>query len=213
MADDEIVPGGPNTINQSAFDPTDAASTELEHDEKLGIIPSWITHRHELNEAEQENIVIGSVWAYRQNRRSIITILDEDFMRALHKRMFGRVWRWAGKFRDTERNIGMAPYQITTDLRNLIDDTKVWIGQFTYSPEEILARFYHRLVAIQPFPNGNGRHARLLTDLLAVRLGVEPLTWGSGNQTTIDELRNRYIGALQQADRGRVKALIDFIRS
>ena len=113
----------------------------------------------------------------------------------------------------TEKNIGVAPFQIAPDLRNLLDDAKVWLELGSYPPDEILARFHHRLVAIHPFANGNGRHARLMADLLASRLGAAPLTWGGRELTTTSALRTRYIDALHFADRGQYKALIDFMRS
>lgn len=188
-------------------------STPLDEEEKEGLIPSWVTFRRELNEVEQENIAIATVWAFRQVRRPSMEILNEQFIRNLHKRMFGRVWKWAGTFRNTEKKIGVAPYQIAPDLRNLLDDAKAWLEFESYPPDELLARFHHRLVAIHPFANGNGRHARLMADLLASRLGLAALTWGGRELTTTSELRTRYIDALHLADRGQYKALSEFMRS
>jgi len=191
----------------------DDVSTPLSEEERQGLIPSWVTFRHELNEVEQENIARATVWAFRQVRKPNTEILNEQFIRSLHKRMLGSVWKWAGTFRTTEKNIGVAPFQIAPDLRNLLDDAKVWLELGSYPPDEILARFHHRLVAIHPFANGNGRHARLMADLLASRLGAAPLTWGGRELTTTSALRTRYIDALHFADRGQYKALIDFMRS
>jgi len=188
-------------------------STPLDEEEKQGLIPSWITFRHELNEVEQENIARATVWAFRQVHKPSLEILSEPFIRSLHKRMLGSVWKWAGTFRTTEKNIGVAPYQIAPDLRNLLEDAKVWLEFGTYPPDELLARFHHRLVAIHPFANGNGRHARLMADLLASRLGVAALTWGGREITTTSELRARYIDALHLADRGQYKELVEFMRS
>ena len=148
------------------FDQDDAA-TPLTLEEREGLVPSYITLRRELNEAEQANILEAEEWAFARKR----DMLSEQFLKTLHKRMFGRVWRWAGEFRLTERNLGVAPHRIAIDLRKSLDDCRFWIENGTYPADEIAARFHHRLVWIHPFPNGNGRHARLATDLLLAGLG------------------------------------------
>ena len=152
----------------------DNASTALTHEEREDLIPSYITLRRELNEAEQTNILEAEEWAFTRKR----DVLDEGFLKGLHKRMFGRVWRWAGQFRQTERNIGVDAYRVQMDLRQLLNDCRYWIENDTYPADEIAARFHHRLVLIHPFPNGNGRHARLATDLLLTRLGHPRFSWG-----------------------------------
>ncbi|GBL46679.1 conserved hypothetical protein [Sulfuriferula multivorans] len=187
----------------------DDASTPLTAEERDGLIPSYVTLRHELNEAEQANILEAEQWAFARKRK----VLDERFLMALHKRMFGRVWRWAGKFRHTERNVGVAPYRIATDLRQLLDDCRYWIGHGTYLPDEVCTRFHHRLVAIHPFPNGNGRHARLATDLLLVALGRPRFTWGRTNLVDPGETRHAYVAALRAADGRDIKPLLEFVRS
>ena len=187
----------------------DDASTPLTAEERDGLIPSYITLRHELNEAEQANILEAEQWAFARKR----DVLDERFLTALHKRMFGRVWRWAGKFRLTERNVGVDPYRIATDLRQLLDDSRYWIAQGTYPLDEICARFHHRLVAIRPFPNGNGRHARLATDLLLVALGQSRFSWGRTSLVTSSETRHAYVAALRAADARDIGPLLEFVRS
>ncbi|MHB1332783.1 MAG: mobile mystery protein B [Sulfuriferula sp.] len=187
----------------------DDASTPLTTEERDGLIPSYVTLRHELNEAEQANILEAGQWAFARKRN----VLDERFLMALHKRMFGRVWRWAGKFRHTERNVGVDPYRIATDLRQLLDDCRYWIEHGTYLPDEICTRFHHRLVAIHPFPNGNGRHARLATDLLLVALGRPHFTWGRTNLIDAGETRHAYVAALRAADGRDIKPLLEFVRS
>jgi Fic-DOC domain mobile mystery protein B len=187
----------------------DDAATPLTHEEREGLIPSYITLRHELNEAEQANILEAEGWAFARKR----DVLDEKFLKTLHKRMFGRVWQWAGEFRLTERNIGVAPYRIGVDLRNLLDDCRYWIEHSTYPPDEIAARFHHRLVLVHPFPNGNGRHARMATDLLLIALGGQRFSWGRVNLVNVGETRQRYIAALRAADDHDLAPLLLFMRS
>jgi len=187
----------------------DEASTPLTHEEREALIPSYITLRRELNEAEQTNILEAEEWAFTRKRN----VLDEELLKSLHKRMFGRVWRWAGLFRQTERNIGVDAYRIQMDLRQLLDDCRYWIENNTYPPDEIAARFHHRLVLIHPFPNGNGRHARLATDLLLTRLGHPRFSWGQVNLVNPGETRQIYVAALRAADNYDIQPLLDFVRS
>jgi len=187
----------------------DNASTPLTEEEQQDLIPSYITLRSELNEAEQANILEAEEWAFTRKR----DVLDEKFLKTLHKRMFGRVWRWAGKFRQSERNIGVDAYRIPNDLRQLIDDCRYWIENGTFDPDEIATRFHHRLVLIHPFPNGNGRHARLMTDLMLTTLGRPRFTWGRVNLVDTSETRKTYIAALRAADAHDYDPLLEFVRS
>ncbi len=187
----------------------DDASTPLTPEEREALIPSYITLRAELNEAEQANILEAEEWAFGRKR----DVLDERFLKTLHKRMFGRVWRWAGEFRLTERNIGVDPYQVAIDLRNLLDDCRYWIEHGTYESDEIATRFHHRLVSIHPFPNGNGRHARLATDLLLAKLGHPRFSWGRVNLVDPGETRQAYVAALRAADNHDIGPLLEFVRS
>ncbi|MEI8388303.1 MAG: mobile mystery protein B [bacterium] len=187
----------------------DESSTPLTEEEKNELIPTWITLRKELNEIERAGILNAEKWVFSRKQKNILT---EDFIKKLHKKMFGDVWSWAGRFRTTERNIGVPAWQIVNDLRNLLEDTKCWIENETYPPDEIGARFHHRLVWIHPFPNGNGRHSRLMTDILMKDLGQPRFSWGEGSLLESSELRNKYIQALKAADNGQFKLLLDFVR-
>lgn len=187
----------------------DDAATPLEPEEREGLLPSYITLRRELNEAEQQNIGEAQRWAFSRRRNT----LDEAFLRRLHKRMFDDVWRWAGEYRTTARNIGIEAWQIGTQLRQLLEDVQYWVDHTTYPADEIAARFHHRLVWIHPFPNGNGRHARLAADLLAVQLGQKPFTWGRVSLVTAGETRRRYVAALRAADNHDIGLLLEFVRS
>jgi Fic-DOC domain mobile mystery protein B len=184
-------------------------ATPLTPEEMRDLMPAHIAYRRELNEAEQENIARAQDWALKRRR----DLLNEKFVRELHRRMLGDVWRWAGKFRTSERNLGIAFYEIPVALRQLLDDTKAWIEYKTYPRDEIAVRFHHRLVQIHPFPNGNGRHARLMADLLVMELKGERFSWGSANLQDAGEVRQRYIAALQAADGHDIGPLLAFARS
>ncbi len=188
---------------------TDDAATPLSEEEKQGLIPTWITLRNELNEVERAGIIKAEKWVFTKNQKNILT---EDFIKKLHKKMFEDVWNWAGKFRATERNIGVEPFQIPIKLRMLLEDTKFWIENKTYPPDEIGARFHHRLVWVHPFPNGNGRHSRLMTDVLVKNLGQQRFSWGAGNLVEVSKLRTQYIQALRAADNCQYSLLLDFVR-
>jgi len=187
----------------------DGDSTPLTEDEEVQLIPSNITLRSELNEAEQRNILDAELWAFGQRRN----VLSENFLKQLHKRMFGRVWHWAGQFRQSERSIGVEPFRISMDLRQLIDDCQYWVEHSKYEPDEIAARFSHRLVQIHPFPNGNGRHSRIAADLLLVSLGQERFSWGQATLVNVSDTRRMYIDALHAADRRDYEPLLNFVRT
>jgi Fic-DOC domain mobile mystery protein B len=184
-------------------------ATPLDADELASLIPGHITTQSELNEWEQLNIVHGENWARRQHKG----ILNEAFVRQLHKQMFGETWKWAGEFRKSDKNIGVHWLMIGVELKKLLDDAHYQVEHASYRPDEIAVRFHHRLVAIHPFPNGNGRHARLMADLLVERLGQPRFTWGSRSLVDASETRQRYIAALQAADARDIAPLLDFVRS
>jgi Fic-DOC domain mobile mystery protein B len=191
------------------FDQPDDHATPLTTEERQALLPAHIAFRHELNIAERENIFRGENWANRSRRN----LLDEKFIRQLHRQMFGDVWRWAGVFRTTEKNIGINYWEVPAALRMLLGDARVWIDQQVYPRDEIALRFHHRLVQIHLFPNGNGRHARLVADLLVVQLGGERFSWGRGSLGNPGALRRRYIGALRAADDHDIAPLLDFARA
>jgi Fic-DOC domain mobile mystery protein B len=188
-------------------EPVDA--TPLAPEERSGLIPSDISYRRELNLAEQENIARALTWATARRR----DVLSERVLMQLHRRMFGDVWRWAGRFRTTERNLGIPPYEIPMALRDLLADVRVWVEHGVYPPDEIAVRFHHRLVAIHPFVNGNGRHSRLMADLLVQQLGGQLFTWGRTKLQDATDLRARYVSALRSADAHDIGPLIRFARS
>ncbi|MBC7678985.1 MAG: mobile mystery protein B [Pseudorhodobacter sp.] len=188
-----------------------SGSTPLETDELTGLRPSWVATRGDLNEAEQANI-LGARGLRRWRAPDIEYLLDDLHARRLHKDMFGDVWSWAGKYRITERNIGVDPQHIAVSVRDLLADARYWFAAGDVGVEAA-SRFHHRLVQIHPFPNGNGRHARELTDLLQLAVGGATLSWGGADLGAADEVRGRYIAALRAADAGDIAALTAFVQT
>ncbi len=189
-------------------------ATPLDPGEIAGLIPSDISHQGQLNQAEQQNILRGELWVFERKQKDI---LSEVFVKRLHKKMFGDVWRWAGSFRKSNKSIGIDWHQIPIELHKLFDDTKYWIEHGTYEWQELATRFHHRLVWIHPFPNGNGRFSRTYTDLLLSSHGHERFTWGSvGDSGKIEDegpLRKKYIAALKDGDQKNYKQLMKFVVS
>lgn len=187
--------------------------TPLEEDEIEGLLLKTISTQGELDQIEQQNIEKGILWSINQKPKPV-DILTEGFIKKLHVQMFGEVWSWAGKFRQTNKNIGSEWPKIAIDLKQLLEDTAFMIKNNTYDPDEIVIRFKHRLVCIHCFPNGNGRHSRIMADILAEKLlKIEQYTWGLENIVRAGETRDNYISVLRQADRGNFSPLIEFARS
>ena len=187
-------------------------ATPLDPDEAAGLVPKHITHQGDLNAWEQANIFQANRWAIRQTKRDL---LDEGFVRDLHRQMFDKTWLWAGTFRKSNKNIGADWTQVAVKLRDLLDNTRYQIEHEVFGPQELAVRFHHQLVWIHAFANGNGRHARLMADLLAMRWGVGRLSWGGGSDslTSVGDLRARYLSALRAADQGQYADLIAFASS
>ena len=187
--------------------------TPLDEDEKEGLKIKSITTQKELDEFEQLNIEKAVEWTIHANLK-LEKILTEKFIKGVHKKMYGDVWKWAGEFRKSDKNIGIKWTQIGLELKNLIDDTKYWIENKTYLPEEIAIRFKHRIVAIHCFPNGNGRHSRILADIIMESIfGKEIFSWHKSNMVKADETRKSYIAALREADNGIINPLIEFAKN
>ena len=188
----------------------DDHATPLEPSERNDLIPTHISLKSELNELEQKNIASADRWAFGRKHY----ILRDRFLKGLHRRMFSQVWKWAGKYRTTERNLGVKPYLIETELRQAIDDAKYWIENKTYTRDEIAVRFHHRIVSIHPFPNGNGRWSRLVADLLIKQLGGKRFSWGGdADLRTAGKARDEYIAALRAADNHDFGPMLKFARS
>ncbi|PCJ33075.1 MAG: cell filamentation protein Fic [Gammaproteobacteria bacterium] len=185
-------------------------ATPLDPDEMADLRFKHVTTRGELDQLEQANIDEGMQWLKKQKSPDVLT---EVFACDLHKKLFGKVWKWAGTFRKTEKNIGIDPIQIATQLRQLLDNTKYWVENNTYPPKELAARFHHSLVYIHLFPNGNGRHARIMADAILTKLMDEAqIDWAGGYKLDrMNERRSQYIAALRKADGHDFDALFEFV--
>jgi Fic-DOC domain mobile mystery protein B len=187
--------------------------TPLDEDEKEGLLVKTISTRGELDEFEQANIQQAIEWTLKNNFTKG-EILKEDFVLLVHKKMFEEVWYWAGSVRKTNKNIGVDKFQISTELKILFDNYTYWIDNKTFSPDEIAIRFSHRLVKIHVFPNGNGRHSRLMADILISNLFNKPVfTWGRTDLSKGGGVRKKYLEAIYDADKGNLQPLIDFART
>lgn len=189
--------------------PVGDGHTVLSDEDREGLIPTYITSRGELFDAEQRNI------SKAQLRRppKLERFLDDKSLRDLHRVMFDDVWTWAGRYRTRETNFGIDPTGIPTAVRNLVADAKVWVEFSTFEPDELAVRFHHRLVFIHPFPNGNGRHGRMAADYLVRALGRHRFSWGADVLDGADEVRRNYHQALQKADRDDYADLVAFARA
>lgn len=183
--------------------------TELSDEDHRGLIPTYIATRGDLYEAEQLNIARALIL----RAPTAAQLLDDKYLRDLHRAMFDQVWNWAGRYRRLETNIGKAPSEIPVAVRTLVDDAAAWIEFETYEADEIAIRFHHRLVAIHPFPNGNGRHGRIAADYLITALGRNAFGWGATLGLETPDLRLAYQTALQTADRGNIEEVQAFARS
>jgi Fic-DOC domain mobile mystery protein B len=184
-------------------------ATPLDPNELGGIKHKHITTQAELNQLEQVNIASGLRWLERQRSN----VLTDNFATTLHSRLFGDVWDWAGTFRRTGKSVGIDPIHIPVELHTLMGDAQYWTDNKTYPPSEAAVRFHHRLVKIHPFPNGNGRHARIMADaMLESVYKVKPIDWTAGQDLQkIGPRCSAYIAALKAADRDDIGPLIEFI--
>lgn len=193
-------------------------ATPLDPEDAEQLIPTWVATRADLNAVEQANIGQAVVWASsRSGPTTLGDLLAEPMMRELHARMFGDVWKWAGKYRKHDTNIGVYWPYIQTQVCDLIADVAAQtanVDAVPWSPDELAVRFHHRLVVVHPFPNGNGRHARLAADLLVSRLGRPTFTWGAEDLSSTGESRSSYLAALRHADGSSdYQPLVSFARS
>lgn len=203
------------TFIVSTIGPESDGATPLDEDDLEGLIPDFVATRGDLNVVESENITKALPWARAQAaQRGPGAVVDYAFLFELHKRMFGDVWTWAGTQRRKGTNIGVDPAQIPEQAKQAIDDARYWHENATYSADELAARLHRRLVAVHPFPNGNGRCTRLMADLYLLSTGEPAFTWGAGGNLDEDwDARQIYLDALRAADGDDYEPLVDFARS
>jgi Fic-DOC domain mobile mystery protein B len=186
-------------------------ATPLDYNELNGLLPTHITTRGELDFLEMENIKQAIMWSEKLKTTDILNI---EFICKLHNKMFSNVWKWAGRFRKSQKNIGIPYIHIEVELQKLCDDAQAWLEYNTYSPDEFAARFHHRLVFIHPFSNGNGRHARFMADLILEKLfTAEVFSWGGESLANHNKSRDEYVKALKLADEHDYSKLLEFVRS
>lgn len=185
-------------------------ATPLDPDEADGLIPEHISTQGELNQWEQQNILEGERWAFGRRHPEILV---PAFLRELHKRMFGQTWKWAGKYRTSGKNIGIESTSIAPAIKDLCEDVKTQLASKVWPVDEIAARMHHRLTLIHPFPNGNGRFSRTMTDLMLVANGAERFSWGAGDLAAKGQIRQQYLEALRAADGKDYSKLLAFVRS
>jgi Fic-DOC domain mobile mystery protein B len=198
-------------LNQKYSD----GNTSIRPEEAEQLIPK-ISTLAELNEYEAVNILRAREWAFDNRTMKSNDPLDEVYVRVLHHRMFDNVWKWAGTYRQTERNIGCDPKEIVQRIPQLLANARYWLENKTLPVDEALLRFHHQLTKIHPFANGNGRHARMIADIAAVKHGQAEFTWGAGKDlVAAGDARTRYLAALRalDADENDLKSLFNFARS
>lgn len=187
--------------------------TPLDEDEKEGLLIPSIATRGELDEFEQQNIEQAVQWTLKRTFKQE-EIFTEPFIKEVHEKMYDEVWAWAGEFRKTNKNIGVDKWQVPLELKALLGDAIYWINNKVYEPDELVVRFKHRLVSIHCFPNGNGRHSRLMADIIIQKVFKLPVfTWGAGDLVHAGDARKKYLDGIKAADNGDYKPLIKFARS
>jgi Fic-DOC domain mobile mystery protein B len=188
-------------------------ATPLTPEEQLDLIPS-LTTRAQLNEFERLNILEARKWAMRPSGLRRDDLLGDGFGRELHRRMFNQTCRWAGQYRRTEKTIGWEVPGIAEGVRNAFEDAKAQLQFESYPRHEVAVRLHRQLVKIHPWPNGNGRHSRLMADVLVAARGGEALTWGAGADPAPEGgIRKRYLAAVRAADQQEFEPLLNFARS
>ncbi len=187
--------------------------TPLNEEERDGLLILSLATKHELDEFEQQNIEAAMLWTLMRNFKRE-TIFSEPFVKEVHKKMYGNVWEWAGDFRKSNKNLGVDWWKVGIELKHLLDDVTYWVAHTTFSPDEIAIRFKHRIVSIHCFPNGNGRHSRLMADIIIDKIFKRPIfSWGANNHSKKINSRTGYLKAIKAADKGNYKLLLAFARS
>jgi Fic-DOC domain mobile mystery protein B len=191
-------------------------NTPLHPDDAAQLIPNLATRR-ELHEWERQNILQAQTWAFGPRVMGQRDPLDEKYVRELHRRMFDATWKWAGHYRTRDGiNLGCPFAEVQQRIGGLLGNVRFWVEHQTFPVDEIAVRFHHQIVGqIHAFPNGNGRHARLISSVLVVKLGRPRFTWGRETLVDPGPARQAYLEALHAADNGEnsIRQLVLFARS
>lgn len=175
------------------------------------VIPALFIPKSEfvLHPGVGEYVTETEAWTSAQKS----SVFDERVLKALHKKMFGHIWHWAGEFRLSQDRRGADFFLIPGELGRLTLECANWAGERAYPPDTIAVQWFFGLVRIRPFLDGNARHARLATDLLLARLGRPPFTWGMVAGLTRGDAGEAYDSALMEAKDGNMGPLLKFARS
>jgi Fic-DOC domain mobile mystery protein B len=170
----------------------------------------------QLNELEAANIAECEKWAQTSRLFKLPGILATRHIARVHKEMFDDVWLWAGRIRthDLQNAFASPWHRVRTDLEVLWGDATHWFEREMFAPDDFAVRLHHRLVKVHAFANGNGRHARLVADLVLHRhFAAKRLTWGGAVLGEEGNERQTYISALKYADQGDYRPLLEFCRA
>lgn len=179
--------------------------TPIDPEEAQALIPAHITTQSELNEWESHNIRKAVAWGLSRKRRDVLT---DGFVHELHQQMFDQTWEWAGTYRRINKNLGVPWEHVAVEVHKLLKDVDFWLTQSTWGVRESAVRLHYRMVVIHPFINGNGRHARLLADVLLYNHDLPRLQWGDSEFHKPGEARSDYLRALRAADEGDYAPLL-----
>jgi Fic-DOC domain mobile mystery protein B len=174
-----------------------------------------LTHlrtREAIYDAEAENILLAYQKYLRRRLSPNRAWFTEGFVRQVHRDMLGAVWEWGGRYRETELTIGVPAHQIREEIAKLCDDRLFWDKDKNMPIIERAARLHARLAWIHPFRNGNGRHARLITDIFLYSHRHALPEWPHSELIQEGTPREEYLVAMKQADRGNFESLITFTK-
>lgn len=182
-----------------------AGRTSLTVQDLQGLKLPFVKTRAQLSAVEGPNIVSGKQATLTSRKSRVPNMLSVEYLRELHSRMFNDVWDWAAQIPSTElqNEFAASVPGIRPQLSILYADAiEYWLNDKRMTPEEFAVRVHHRVVKIHPFRNGNGRHSRLLADLLlSENFGLETFTWGGSAQLGAGDLyRQPYLEGLKAAD-------------
>ena len=170
-----------------------------------------IKTRQELDELEHKNNNKAYAKYLLMNPSKKALPMTYQSLCEIHKDMFGEVWSWAGEKRTSEKNLGVSPVKIGSEIHRFLHELHQWEKEGA-PPSEIAAKMHHRLVAVHPFENGNGRWARLVTNLYLHKNGQPLIQWPTDPDFVEKVFRPQYLAALKSADKGDYKPLLKLHR-